>query len=125
MTDLHQARLFDTVEGGVGVFSADHPRIDDAALRDSLLDYLEGSSLLRVARGRLQDVVDPSRGTVVPISVRTDGEWTWSGAAAYYLREHGLSPDPALVAHAEQRGFRPGVLSDDELAAVVAAEAGA
>ena len=41
----------------------------------------------------------------VPMNFRTDGAWAWPGAVAYYLREHGVPPDPDLVAHIRARRF--------------------
>ena len=39
------------------------------------------------------------------MNFRTDGAWAWPGAVAYYLREHGVPPDPDLVAHIRARRF--------------------
>jgi hypothetical protein len=44
-------------------------------------------------------VVDPARGSTVPLTVRTDGFWLWCEASAYYLERHGMAPDPGLLAH--------------------------
>jgi hypothetical protein len=44
------------------------------------------------------DVLDPRRGEIVPVGLRGDGRWIWSEAAGYYLVEHGIAPEPELLA---------------------------
>jgi hypothetical protein len=34
----------------------------------------------------------------MPSSFRTDGEWIWTDAVEYYLRQYGLAPDARLAA---------------------------
>ncbi|MFD0540822.1 hypothetical protein ACFQY7_50440 [Actinomadura luteofluorescens] len=40
----------------------------------------------------------------MPLTFHTDGTWVWSGAVAYYLTEHGVPPEPDLVAHIRAAG---------------------
>lgn len=63
-----------------------------------------------VTTGTGEDVVDPARGAVVPMGLRTDGTWIWADAAAYYLREHHLAPDARLLAHIRRSGGLPPAL---------------
>ncbi len=92
------ARVYDTfdLEHGPG-FAPDHPRLDDEE-RERVLDYLAQGAPLLIAPTRDPDVVDPAAGAVVPTGFFTDGHWIWTDAAAYYLRVHGLAPDPDLLA---------------------------
>lgn len=83
-------------------FGADHPRLRDG----TLLRYLSGGTPILSTRELTSDLVVPERGAVVPMGLRTDGRLIWSDAAAYYLAEHGLAPDPALLAAAAS-GDRP------------------
>ena len=73
--------------------------------RGSVLRYLYGGEPLLINPEPVADVVDPSRGEVVPTSFRTDGQWIWNDASAYYLERHGRSPDPGLVEHIRSGGY--------------------
>jgi hypothetical protein len=74
-------------------------------LRGSILRYLYAGEPLLINPETAIDVVDPSRGEVVPTSFRTDGQWIWNDATAYYLERHGRSPDPLLVEHIRAGGY--------------------
>jgi hypothetical protein len=54
----------------------------------------------------MEDVIDPSRGGVVPMNVRTDGAWIWTDATTYYLERYNLMPDPGLLRHIRAAGYR-------------------
>lgn len=74
--------------------------------RDRLLDYLRRGAAMLMTEARTEDVVDRRRGAVVPMSFRTDGEFIWTDAVAYYLAEYGMRPDSELVAHIRERDYR-------------------
>jgi hypothetical protein len=99
------ARAFDGV-GEQGPWMApDHAILTgDAALR--LLDYLIRGEPILVTATLLDDVVDPTRGPVVPMNLFTDGYWVWSDASVYYLDHYELAPPKALTAHIQARGYR-------------------
>jgi hypothetical protein len=42
----------------------------------------------------------------VPRSFRTDGQWIWSDALHYYLREHALAPTAESYSHVVHCGYR-------------------
>ncbi|TQS40407.1 hypothetical protein [Cryptosporangium phraense] len=93
------ARAFDGADAATGpFFHPDHPQVD-AAERDALLAYLTGAEAVLLTPGTMVDVVAPDRGAVVPMSFRSDGVWIWPDTVAYYLREHGLAPEPDLAEH--------------------------
>jgi hypothetical protein len=48
----------------------------------AVLGYLRGGAALHVPAARTGDRVDPSRGSAVPLTVRTDGFWLWCEASA-------------------------------------------
>ncbi|HWS31766.1 MAG TPA: hypothetical protein VN408_03375 [Actinoplanes sp.] len=87
------------VHPGQPGFTAGHPRCSevDRAVFTAYLD--RGAEVLRIDE-KAEDLVDPARGRTVPMGLRTDGSLVWSEAAGYYLREYGLTPDPALQAAA-------------------------
>ncbi|EOD58743.1 hypothetical protein H480_42690, partial [Amycolatopsis vancoresmycina DSM 44592] len=72
---------------------------------EPVLAYLDAAPVILASRSNGPDAFDPARTDAVPLNFRTDGVWAWPGAVAYYLREHGVPPDPELVAHLRARRF--------------------
>jgi len=94
------ARVFDVVDPETGPsFVPDHPRIDDPAQRQALVDYLDSGTPVLVTPALLNDVVDPSRRALVPTNFITDGTWVWTDTVTYYLRQYGLAPEDGLLRH--------------------------
>ncbi|CAM03145.1 hypothetical protein A8924_4262 [Saccharopolyspora erythraea NRRL 2338] len=73
---------------------------------EQVLAYLERAPIVLAARSYDADKLDPERGPAVPLTFHTDGRWIWPGAAGYYLRAHGVAPEPDLLAHIRGAGFR-------------------
>ncbi len=48
----------------------------------------------------------------VPLNFRSDGVWVWAGAVPHYLHKHGLAPEPELVQHIANRGYRVGEIGE-------------
>jgi hypothetical protein len=108
------ARVFDAVDQDTGPsFAPKHPLITDPAECDRLLAYLKQGVLVLATMGTLDDVVEPHRGPVVPMSYRTDGRWIWSEMVTYYLEVHQLAPDPELVHHIRGAGSPPDTLDTE------------
>lgn len=74
--------------------------------RDLLAQYLERAPVVLAARSYDTDRLDPTQSAAVPMTFHTDGSWVWPGAVAYYLRVHGVTPEPELVEHVRTTGFR-------------------
>ncbi|GAA0239527.1 hypothetical protein [Cryptosporangium japonicum] len=111
VADPRLARVFDGADPGTGpYFHPDHPRTDDAD-RERLLAYLTAADAVLATPGTMDDVVDAGRGAVVPLTFRSDGVWIWPDAVAYYVREHGLAPEPDLAAHIRSADGPPAPLS--------------
>jgi hypothetical protein len=72
---------------------------------ERVLAYLDEGAVILASRSYGPDAFAPDRTDAVPMNFRTDGAWAWPGAVAYYLREHGVPPDPELVAHIRARRF--------------------
>lgn len=66
--------------------------------------YLEAGAPVLATTARTDDVVEPGRGRVVPMTWYTDGHWVWSGSVAHYLRAYRLAPEPDFLAHIRSRG---------------------
>ncbi|MFC0097869.1 hypothetical protein ACFFKH_10040 [Micromonospora marina] len=108
------ARVFDGVDAVTGPwFDDDHPRLGGPD-RDHVLAFLDAGRPVLTTTQRMADLVDPGRGAVVPMSYRTDGSWVWTDTVSYYLREHGLAPDPGLLYRARSTGALPA--DTDEIA---------
>ncbi|MGL4743052.1 MAG: hypothetical protein ACRCXL_01495 [Dermatophilaceae bacterium] len=58
------------------------------------------------------DPLDPDRGEVLPLDLRTDGTWVWSDATAYFLIEHGVPPEPEFAAYLATCPPEPPTLTD-------------
>ncbi|MBE1533351.1 hypothetical protein [Actinomadura algeriensis] len=74
--------------------------------RDAMLNYLTKAPIVLAARGFDNDLLDPSQAKDVPLTYHTDGTWIWPGAVGYYLRAHGVPPEPALADHIRRSGFQ-------------------
>ncbi|WP_239339845.1 hypothetical protein [Frankia sp. CiP3] len=105
--EIRVARVFDEVTPETGPrFHAGHPRLPDAGERGRILGYLSGGTPVLVTAARMDDVVDPTKAAVVPMTFRTDGSWIWTDSVAYYLREYELSPEEDLLTHIRQAQYR-------------------
>ncbi|MFB4301418.1 hypothetical protein [Actinomadura sp. NTSP31] len=120
---LRVAKPFDALaaDGAPVVQRPDVP----ADQREPLVRYLEQSPIVLAARSFDSDLFDPQRAAKVPLTFHTDGAWVWPGAVGYYLRAHGVAPEPALVEHIRSRGFRIPEVAEQARNEAVAAVTGA
>ena len=89
--------------------------------RESVLSYLRAAASILNTTAMAPDVFDAAAGEVVPMSLRSDGEWVWSDAHGYYLDRHGIVTDEAFLDHIRGRDYRCVRLDDDACAAVLEA----
>ena len=94
------------------------------AERDAMVRYLEQAPIVLAARSYDDDALDPDHARNVPLTYHTDGTWIWPGAVGYYLRVHGVPPEPELAAHIRRGGFRVPDVTDTVRSAAVAAITG-
>jgi hypothetical protein len=105
--DLRVVPLYDGMDPVTGpYFGPDHERIADPAERERVAGYMRDGLVVLRTTSLEPDAVEPSRGSVVPGSFRTDGSWVWSDALMYYAREHGIAPDREFYAHVVASGYR-------------------
>ncbi|MBG6093269.1 hypothetical protein [Actinomadura viridis] len=116
--ELPIAKPFDST-GPDGRPVVERPEVP-AEERDTLVRYLENAPMVLAARSFDADMMDPGRAREVPLTYHTDGTWIWPGAVGYYLRAHGVPPEPELVAHIRARGFEIPEVGDDVRSAAVA-----
>lgn len=98
--------VFDGVDAAAGPwFAPDHPLLGGVA-QERVVAFLDSGRAVLTTTRRENDVVEPDRGVVVPMSYRTDGVWVWTDTVTYYLRTHGLAPAAALLDHIRRVDYR-------------------
>jgi hypothetical protein len=107
---FRMARLFDGLGPGQTP-QVDRPPVPDDEV-EALADYLTKAPMVLAARSLDDDLLDPARPAKVPLTYLTDGTWIWPGGVGYYLRTHGVPPEPELVEHIRRQGFQPGEVDD-------------
>ncbi|MFY1632200.1 hypothetical protein ACN27F_02760 [Solwaraspora sp. WMMB335] len=111
LPELQVARVYDGADpDGSPYFTPHHPHTTGPE-RDRLLAYLEGATVVLADIADGADVLEPESGRAVPMAFRTDGTWVWTDAIAYYLRQHGLAPEPGLAGHVLAATGRPSAAS--------------
>ena len=100
-------------ESGTAVFGPDRERLGEQRERERLATYLRSGRLVLSTTGLDQDRMDHARGSVVPMSFRTDGEWVWSEALAYYVAEYGIAPEGEFRDHAADLEYQLPEVSDE------------
>lgn len=101
---LYEAKPYDST-GPDGRPVVDRPPVPEE-IRDRLVQYLEQAPVVLAAHSLAADLLSQDGRNAVPLTFHTDGTWLWQGSVGYYLKTHGLPPEPALVAHVQSAGFR-------------------
>ena len=97
-----------------GAIRDDHPRLD-VELAQKLVIYLDEAAVVLATTGRIADKFDLSKGSVVNISIFTDGVYYWDDSFRYYIHTYHLSPGEEFINHCEGRGFEIGVVPDETI----------
>jgi len=56
---------------------------------------------------------------VVPMTIRTDGEYVWNGPVTYYVQTYGVAPDAEFLSYVRERGYENRVPDEDEVKAAL------
>ncbi|HEU5156892.1 MAG TPA: glycohydrolase toxin TNT-related protein [Streptosporangiaceae bacterium] len=107
---FQMARVFDSLGPGQTP-QVDRPPVPPGEA-EAIADYLTKAPLVLAARSLDNDLLDPARPATVPLTYLTDGTWIWPGGVGYYLRTHGVPPEPELVEHIRRQGFQPPEVDD-------------
>jgi hypothetical protein len=107
---FRMARLFDGLGPGQTP-QVNRPPVPDDEV-EALADYLTKAPVVLAARSLDNDLLDPARPAKVPLTYLTDGTWIWPGGVGYYLRTHGVPPEPELVEHIRRQHFQPREVDD-------------
>jgi len=106
--------------------STKNPLVSTEPLPDAekLALYLNAGVLLIESAHRSEDIVNPSRGRVVPEGTRSDGTHRWGVASAWYVEQYGYDPTGRLaeqvVAHIRKRGYEVPTHTASDVAAIKA-----
>ncbi|MBO2463362.1 hypothetical protein [Actinomadura violacea] len=95
--------------------------LDDPDERARFAGLLAAGAVVLASDVLDMDERDPARGRIVPSTVRTDGAWLWTDRLTYYVREHGLAPQPEMRRHLA--GPPPGPVTPERLDEIRAAMA--
>lgn len=105
-------------ESGAPQLAPERGTVQSGAERRRIRQYLDAGALVQLVPGFVADMFDPAKGTVAPLSSRTDGEWIWSDGAGYYLDTYGIAPEPDFYRAIVATGYTcPSVPDDRVLAA--------
>lgn len=81
--------------------------------------YLEAGAVVLHTTARGADVLADDA-PIIPLTIRTDGEYVWTGPVTYYVRTYGVAPDTAFLEHVRARDYVPRVPSTSEIQAAAA-----
>ncbi|SDD17020.1 glycohydrolase toxin TNT-related protein [Actinokineospora iranica] len=115
---FRMARIFDGQAPG-GRPAINRPPLDETE-RDDLQHYLDSAPVVLPGRGFDTDHLDEEGRLAVPVAFHTDGAWIWPAAVNYYLRVHGVPPEPDLVDHIRRTDFTVPEVDDNSRAAAAA-----
>ncbi|MGQ0837616.1 glycohydrolase toxin TNT-related protein [Actinokineospora sp.] len=115
---FRMARIFDGT-GPTGRPAIHRAPLDESS-RDDLLRYLDTAPVVGPPRGFDTDHLDEEGRQSVPVAFHTDGVWIWPAAVNYYLRTHGVPPEPDLLDHIRRAGFTVPEVEDQARAGAAA-----
>jgi hypothetical protein len=98
--------LHGAADDGTPLLWAERAEVTVPTRFDRVLRYLADGAAVYQTTDHAPDRFDPTRRFAVPGGYRTDGLWIWPEAVAYYLREHGVPPDPGLSRRIAGCGYR-------------------
>ncbi|WP_112724808.1 hypothetical protein [Micromonospora noduli] len=78
-------------------------------------EYLKNGSVVAAASGYVFDELAPDRPEIAPLSILTDGEWSWPSDLSYYVQKYQVGLPEEFLQHAAARGWRVQKLTQEEL----------
>ena len=76
--------------------------------------YLEAGAVVMHTTARGIDILRNDE-QVVPMTIRTDGEYVWTGPVTYYVQTHGVAPDPGFLEYVRARNYKNRVPDEAEV----------
>ena len=81
---------------------------------ESILLYLHSAKLFIASPGLVEDVLDGGN-IIGPLSIYTDGEWSWPSDLAYYVKKYKVGLPNDFVEHMEAVGWRVAEFNIEEV----------
>ncbi|MGH3655378.1 MAG: SseB family protein [Micromonosporaceae bacterium] len=107
----------DVDDSGAPVMSPERGTVEGRTEKRRIVEYLDAGAPVQLVTGFTSDMMDPSKGDVVPASTRTDGQWIWSDGVGYYLETYGIAPEPDFYRTIVAAGYACPEVSDDQVLA--------
>ena len=76
--------------------------------------YLEAGAVVMHTTARGIDILRSGE-RVVPMTIRTDGEYVWTGPVTYYVLTYGVAPDPGFLEYVRARAYVNRVPDESEI----------
>lgn len=109
--------------GWVKTASDQRPPLNQERLSDEeaarVGDYLEAGAVVMHTTALGIDVLKNDE-KIVPLTIRTDGEYVWTGPVTYYVQTYAVAPDADFLAHVRDRDFRMPDVSAAQIEAAAA-----
>lgn len=81
--------------------------------------YLDSAAVVMHTTARGIDILNDDA-PVVPLTIRTDGVFVWTGPVTYYVQTYGVAPDAEFLAHVRACDYVARKPTDDEITAATA-----
>jgi hypothetical protein len=118
---IKQVSVFEP--GWVATAPGQRPPLNEARLPEDeaarVGEYLEAGAVVMHTTALGVDVLKDDE-KIVPLTIRTDGEYVWTGPVTYYVQTYGVAPDAEFLAHVRARDYQVRVPSDAEIEAAAA-----
>jgi hypothetical protein len=111
---LRYVAIYDSIgDDGEPRLASDHLRLGPEE-HVAIAAYLEAGTVVAATTQRVPDLLSGSSQPVVPLHVRTDGEWVWTAEVNYYVCRHALAPHEPFASYVRARGYRlPATVASD------------
>ncbi|WP_203136973.1 hypothetical protein [Microbacterium sp. JZ31] len=94
--------------GAIPLAAGERPLLNEARLSEEervlVGAYLEAGAVVMHTTARGIDILRGDE-RVVPLTIRTDGEYVWAGPVTYYVQTYGVAPDADFLEHVRARGY--------------------
>lgn len=77
--------------------------------------YLENATVIMHTTDRTRDLLADNDEKVVPLTIRTDGEYVWPGPVAFYVRKYAVAPQREFIEYVRARNFELRIPSEQEV----------
>ncbi|ALG86402.1 hypothetical protein [Gordonia phthalatica] len=113
------------VTGPAGELRLDDSRAPlERAEADRVVAYLKAGGIVFRNTEKMPDPLAGSDAPVLPLSLRTDGEWIWNDSLTYLVENHCFCPPDDFMEYLRRRDFEPRTPSREDVAEALRAVRG-